>query len=178
MMGKGLQILKEVAPNISRLAILGTDYPGSGMRAAAEDLKITVFEHPTANVRSADEFDAILSKMMEERADAVFFAGDFTNIKYRNLALEFFSKNRLPSMFEEPPWVERSEGLLSYFTDIAELRRRAAYFVDKIFKGAKPADLPVEQPTRFKLVISLKVAKALGLTVPQSVLQRADAVFE
>jgi ABC-type uncharacterized transport system substrate-binding protein len=178
LMGKGLQFLKEVAPNISHLAILGSDFPGTGIRGAAEDLKITVSVNRTADVKSAGEFEAILSKIIEERADAVFVTDDFANVKYINLILNFLSTNRLPSMFEATGWVEFNEGLISYFTDIRELRRRAALYVDKILKGAKPADLPVEQPTRFRMVINLKTAKALGLTVPQSLLQQADKVIE
>jgi putative ABC transport system substrate-binding protein len=177
--GKGLQLLKEVVPNISRLAILGTAGPAyPGMQAAAGALNVTVLEHDMANVKSSSDFDANLSNIVQERADAVFVPGNFVNDKYREEVLNFVSQNRLPSMFEETWWVERREGLLSYFTDIQELRRRAALFVDKIFKGAKPADIPVEQPTRFKLVINMKTAKALGLTVPQSLLARADEVIE
>src|SRR5215467_2781940 len=116
---------------------------------------MTVMGHETFDVKSASEFEAILSKIIEERADAVFVTDDFTNVKYIDLALNFVSMNRLPSMFEAPGWVEFREGLLSYSTDIQELRHRAASYVDKILKGAKPADLPVEQPTRFRLIVNL-----------------------
>ena len=178
LMGKGLQLLKEMAPNISRLALLGTDFPGSGIKDAAEKLKIAITVYETSDVKSAGEFDAILSKITEERADALFVTDDFSNVKYLGVAPNLLSMTRLPSLFERAEPVERGEGLLSYFTDVQELRRRAAFFVDKILKGAKPADLPVEQPTRFRLVINLKTAKALGLTAPQSLLQQADKVIE
>jgi putative ABC transport system substrate-binding protein len=91
--------------------------------------------------------------------------------------LDFAAKNRLPAMYTAPVWVE-SGGLMSYAPDILGNWRRAAYFVDKILKGAKPADLPVEQPTKFELVINLKAAKQIGLTIPQSVLYRADKVIK
>jgi putative ABC transport system substrate-binding protein len=176
LFGKILQLFKEAVPSVSRVAILGGLYPG--MQAAAEELNLTLLEHDMSGVKSASDFDAILDKIVDERPDAVFVPGNFVNDKYRDEVLNFLSNNRLPSMFEETWWVEKREGLLSYFTDIQELRRRAAFYVDKILKGAKPADLPVEQPTRFKLVINLKTAKALGLAIPQSLLQRADEVIE
>jgi putative tryptophan/tyrosine transport system substrate-binding protein len=176
--GKGLQLLKEVVPKLSRVAILGTLGTLPGMAAAAEELGITLLEHDMSDVKSTGDFQAILSKILEERVDAVYVPGNFVNDKYRREVLDFIAKNRLPSMFEETWWVELQSGLLSYFTDIGDLRRRAAFFVDKILKGAKSADLPVEQPTRFRLVINLKTANALGLTVPHSILQRADVVIE
>jgi putative ABC transport system substrate-binding protein len=186
MMGKGLQIFKQLVPNTSRLAILGLDNPTFGLKAAAEKLDVVLLEHDVSGVESANDFDAILDKIVHERPDAVFVTGDFVNAKYQYVLQDFIWKNRLPSMFEETQWVKpppvglpmRPEGLFSYFTDIFEVRRRAAFFVNKIFKGAKPADLPVEQPTRFKLVINLKTAKALGLAVPESLLTQADEVIE
>ena len=102
----------------------------------------------------------------------------FTNAKYKTQLFEFLSGHKLPSLFEETYLVETGEGLISYFTSLVELRRQSAVFVDKIFKGAKPSDLPVEDPTKFRLVINLKTAKRLGLTVPDSVLSVADKIIE
>lgn len=183
--GKGVQFFKEVAPNVSRIAVLGiigSLYPG--VREAAEELNVVLLEHDMSGVKNASDFNDVLVKIISERAEGVFVTGEFVNVKYMYMVLDFLTKNHLPSMFEETVWVDganslgRAEGLLSYFTDVLELRRRSAFFVDKLFKGAKPSELPVEQPTRFKLAINLKTAKALGLTVPQSVLQSADEVIE
>jgi putative ABC transport system substrate-binding protein len=178
LLGKSLQLFKDVAPDISRLAVLGADFPESGLQEAAGKLKIAVLGHDTADVKSNSEFDAILFQIAEERVDAVFVMSNFTNEKYRDQLFAFLSRNKLPSMFEETYFVETGEGLISYFTSVAELRHRAAFFVDKIFKGIKPSDLPVELPTRFKLVVNLKTAKMLRLTIPHSVLSIADKIIE
>jgi putative ABC transport system substrate-binding protein len=103
--------------------------------------------------------------------------GDPTLGAHRKLILELAAKNRLPAVYSQSQWVSAG-GLMSFGANFADLYRRAATYVDKILKGAKPADLPVEQPTTFELVINLKTAKALGLTIPQSLLQRADQVIE
>jgi putative ABC transport system substrate-binding protein len=180
--GKALQLLKETAPYSSRVAILvalGGGFSSSVdvQRAIAGDLEMTLLVHDVSEAKSADDFAAILSKIMEERADALFAFAEFTVDKHKNALLDFVSTNKLPSMFQEARFVEEG-GLMSYYTDFPELRRQAAHYVEKIFKGAKPADLPVEQPSRFELTINLNTAKVLGLTVPPSVLALAEKTFD
>jgi len=179
---KGLQLLKGAAPNISRVAILFVDDPSNAgmstaLSAAKADLSITLLFHDVGHAQSAAELDAILSKIKEEHADAVFVFPEFLNNKYSMEIINFLSINRLPAAFQNDFFV-RQGGLLSYYTDFLELRRLAAGYVDKILKGARPVDLPVQQPTKFELVINLKTARALGLTVPQFLLAQADEVIE
>jgi putative tryptophan/tyrosine transport system substrate-binding protein len=182
--GKALQLLKDAAPNISRIAILA-DSEGSpreqprfgALSSAAKDLELTLLFRDVNGVKSETEFDSILSKIVEERADALFVFPDFVNNKYEKAIVDFASANRLPSIGQHTSFVERG-GLMYYYTDWSELRRRAAAYVDKTFKGAKPADLPVEQPSRFELIVNVKTAEALGLTIPRSVLALADKVIE
>ena len=180
--GKALQLLKETAPYSSRVAILvaldrGFSSSVDVQRAIAGDLEMTLLVHDVSEAKSDDDFAAILSKIMEERADALFAFPEFTVDKHKNALLDFVSTNKLPSMFQEAHFVEGG-GLMSYYTDFPELRRQAARYVEKIFKGAKPADLPVEQPSRFELTVNLNTAKVLGLTVPPSVLALAEKIFD
>jgi putative ABC transport system substrate-binding protein len=180
--GKALQLLKDAAPNISRIAILAEtvftwEVRLPGLSSAAKDLELTLLFHNVNGVKSQTDFDSILSKIVEERVDALFVFPEFVNTKYEKAILDFASANRLPSMCQETSFVERGL-LLYYYTDWSELRRRAAAYVDKIFKGAKPADLPVEQPSRFEFIVNMKTAEALGLTIPRSVLALADKVIE
>jgi putative ABC transport system substrate-binding protein len=183
IVSKALQLLKEAAPNISRIAVLGASDGSSSSKwisdfsVAKRALNVTFLPHNVIGVGSTADFNAILSKIKEEHADAVFVFAEFENIKYRNEILNLLSENRLPSMFQGTDFV-RDGGLLSYYADFQELRRQAAGYVDKILKGAKPADLPVEQPTKFALTINLKTAKELGLTMPQLLLAQADEVVE
>jgi ABC-type uncharacterized transport system substrate-binding protein len=183
--GKGLQLLKDAAPNISRVAILA-DLEGRpwerrpqapATASAAKDLELILLPHDVNGVKSETELDSILSKIVEERADALFVFPDFVNNKYEKAIIDFASANRLPSMGQHTSFVEHG-GLLYYYTDWLELRRRAAAYVDKVFKGAKPADLPVEQPSRFEFIVNVKTAEALGLTIPRSVLALAGKVIE
>ena len=138
---------------------------------------ITLLVHDLQGVKSAGDFNTILTAIIEGRADAVFVFPDFIANKYQQTLIEFLNRNNLPSMFQDN-WAVRQGALLSYYTNFNELRRKAATYVDKIIRGAKPADLPVERPTKVDLVINLKTAKALGLTVPQSLLVQADEVIE
>ena len=180
--GKALQLLKETAPHSSRVGILVDlgDGPSPSVdvqRAIAGDLDMTLLVQDVSDAKSAGDFDTILSKIMEERADALFVFPEFVVGKHKKALLDFVSTYKLPSMFQEARFVEEG-GLMSYYTDFPELRRQAARFVVKIFKGTKPADLPVEQPSEFELTVNLKTAKALGLTVPPSVLVLTKKVFD
>ncbi len=180
---KRLQVFKEALPKVSRVAALW--HPGAfGERTNQEMLKGTEAAARTlgvhlqfAEVGGADDFDRAFSTMTRERADAlIVFPGPML-FNERKRIVGLAAKHRLPSMFSAREFVELG-GLISYGASIADLIRRAATHVDKILKGAKPGDLPVEQPTKFELVINLKTAKALGLTIPKSLLQRADEVIQ
>src|SRR5262249_23204031 len=124
-----------------------------------------------------DGFEAALRRVRKDHGDALLVLSDSVLSTHRRRILDFATTNQIPSSFEDGEFVLEG-GLMAYGPDLAEMNRRAATFVDKILKDAKPADLPVEQPTKFELVINLKTAKALGLTIPPSVLARADEVIE
>jgi len=128
-------------------------------------------------VRGPTDFERIFAVMARERPDALLLIGDALIFQHGGQIVDFVTQNRVPSMFDRTE-LAAAGGLMSYAPDLVDLYRRAAIYVDKILKGAKPADLPIEQPTKFELVINLKTAKALGLTIPQSILLRADQVIE
>ena len=138
-------------------------------------LRLVLAEYPVSATRR--DYEAALAVVTRERADALFVASGGPGFAYRQLLVEFAAKNRLPavSSYREFPV---AGGLMSYGPSLADLYRRAAGYVAKILKGVNPADLPIEQPTKFELVINLKTAKALGLTIPPSVLARADEVIQ
>jgi putative ABC transport system substrate-binding protein len=174
---KQLQLLKEAAPRISRVAVLMTSFPFetsafTAMQAAGPALGVAVVEF---QVESPTEMD--LDALAKLRADALYVFPNAINQRHSKAILAFAAENRMPAIYGARDMVEAG-GLMSYWTDWLALRRHAADFVDRILKGAKPADLPVENPTRFELIINLRTAKALGLTIPQSVLLRADEVIE
>jgi putative ABC transport system substrate-binding protein len=178
--GKQLQILKEAIPRTSRVAILWNPADPSfalqmrEVEAAAQSLRIRL-QHVEA--RAPEEFDRAFAAMAQERADALLVNGTSTFLAHRTRLAELAVKGRLPTMYSFRESVEAG-GLMAYAVNMADFVGHAAVYVDKILKGAKPADLPVEQPTKFELIINLKTAKALGITVPQSLLQRADAVIQ
>ena len=128
-------------------------------------------------VREPEDFAIAFSAMERERPDALFMVSDSLTSLNRKRVIDFAESHRIPAMFEFSALVEAG-GLMSYGQHPADVYKRVAYYIDRIFKGAKPADLPLEQPTTFQLVINLKTAKALGLTIPQSLLLRADRVVE
>jgi putative ABC transport system substrate-binding protein len=177
---KRLELLKEALPGVSRVAVLwNAANPGNviilrGVQAAALTLGVTL---QTREVRGPDDFEAAFAKMRRERPDALMILDDPLLFQYRASIVDFAAKRRLPAMHPFRESVEAG-GLIAYSVNLAELNRRAAEYVDKILKGAKPADLPIEQPTKFELVINLKTAKALGLTIPPSLLGRADEVIQ
>ena len=177
---KRLELLKEVAPRTSRVGILWNPANIAEARVREANLELGRALGLTLiplEVRSPGDFEVAFASARRERVDALSVTENPLNMEQRDLIVSFAAKNRLPAMFGERASV-RAGGLMSYGTSFADLLRHAADYVDKILKGAKPADLPVEQPTKFELVINLKTAKALGLTIPQSVLIRADQVLE
>ncbi len=179
--GKRLELLKEAVPGLSRVAFLwdpgvrGTVLDYNQTEGAARSLGLQL---QSVEVPRAEEFDRAFSAITEQRAQALIVpTPNPVTFANRGKVVSFAQRNRLPSMYGIRDYVDAG-GLMSYGPSPADLYRRAATFVDKILKGAKPADLPVEQPTRFELVINLKTAKALGLTFPQSILIRADQVIQ
>jgi putative tryptophan/tyrosine transport system substrate-binding protein len=178
--GKLLQLLHEVAPGASRIAVLWDPsipphLPAlKDVEASGQALRIEVRPYP---VRTSDELEIALAAIERERATAFLpFDGQVTSVNRRRL-VEFAARNRLPAIYGGRPYADVG-GLMSYGPNLPDLFRRASTYVDKILKGAKPGDLPVEQPTKFELVINLKTAKALGLTIPPSLLARADQMIE
>jgi putative ABC transport system substrate-binding protein len=180
LMGKRFQLLKEVAPTVSRVAVLWN--PTSpveplGFRDTQAAAVAAGVEIQSVGVRTPEDYVAAFATVTANRADALHAFGNPVNFKNRQLIADFALKSRLPSSYEERIFVE-SGGLLSYAPSFSDLFRRAATYVDKILKGEKPAALPVEQPTKFDFGINLKTAKSLGLSVPQSLLLRADVVIQ
>jgi putative ABC transport system substrate-binding protein len=177
--GKRLELLKEIAPKISRVAVLwnpthqGEYLEGREARAAARDMGITLLHR---RVRDKIEYDFAFVDIPREKPAGLLVFPDDRSMEHRQQIAQFAIKQRLPSMFGWSEYVEAG-GLISYGPNRAESLRRVAVYVDKILKGAKPADLPVEQPTKFELVINLKTAKQIGLTIPPNVLARADRVI-
>ncbi len=176
---KRLELLKEAVPRASRVALLlNPDNPAKepllkAMEAAARSLKVELQQF---EVRSPDEFAGAFSAMTKRRVEAVAIIDDAMLIAHAGRIADLAVKNRLPTIgFREYADVG---GLMAYAVNFPDIWRRAAVFVDKLLKGAKPADLPIEQATRFELVINLRTAKALGLTMPQSLLIRAEQVIQ
>jgi ABC-type uncharacterized transport system substrate-binding protein len=178
--GKRLELLKEVLPRLSRVAVLwNAANPYSALvfketQAAGQTLDIEV---QSLEVRGPDDFDGAFEAARRQHPEALITVEDPLTVSHRKRIADFAREEQLPSLHGVREFVAAG-GLISYGASLADLFRRAAYYVDKIFKGAKPRDLPVQQPTKFELVINLKVAKALGLDVPASVLARADEVIE
>jgi putative ABC transport system substrate-binding protein len=181
--GKSLQLLKDAAPGISRVAILWDslalheDASLEGQRKAASTLGLTLLIHDIAEAHTDEAFAAVLAAVKSESPDALFAFPNFIVAKHARALLAFLAANRLPSMFQQTSFAEQG-ALFSHYANWTTIRRRAAEYVDKILKGAVPANMPVEQPEIFDLVVNVKTAKALGLTIPQSILLRADEVIE
>jgi len=179
--GKRLELLREVVPGLSRVAFLwnpdarGTVLDYKESEAAATSLHL---ELQSIEVSSATDLDRAFSTGRSQRAQAVIVPpGNPAAFANRIEVASFAQRSRLSSMYGLKEYVDAG-GLISYGPSLRAMYRRAAYFVDKILKGTKPADLPIERPTKFELAINLKTAKALGLTIPPSILQRADQVIE
>jgi putative ABC transport system substrate-binding protein len=178
--GKRLQLLKEVIPSLSRVAFLwnpdNASHPAqlAELRVAVEALGIKLLP---VSVRSPDEFDNTFAAMMRERSDAFLMTNDPFHQLNIGRIIDFLANNRLPGMFVTRE-VAVAGGLLSYGASLPDLFRRGAVYVHKILQGTKPADLPIEQPVKFELVVNLKTAKAMGLGIPESFLLRADEAIE
>jgi putative tryptophan/tyrosine transport system substrate-binding protein len=178
--GKRLELLKEVVPKLSRVAVLGTStIPGYAQSLKETERAAGAFGVKLQYVDVLDPRDSenAFRAASKGRAEAVLALGGPVLLTQRTQVADLAVKNRLPAIWPRPEFVEAG-GLMTYGVDIADLHRRAATYVDKILKGAKPADLPVEQPTKFELIINLKAAKQIGLTIPPNVLVRADKVIK
>jgi ABC-type uncharacterized transport system substrate-binding protein len=177
--GKRLELLKEAVPNVIRVATLwnsanpAQELQWKDMQAAAQELRLQL---QSLEVRSSNDFDSAFEAALRERAQALITTPEPLINTYLKRIVEFADKNRLPAMYASPQFVDAG-GLMSYAPDYTHQYRRAATYVDKILKGANPADLPVEQPKKFEFLINLKAAKQIGLTIPPTVLARADRVI-
>ena len=180
--GKRLELLKEAVPKVARVAVLyNPATPASVLDVkevlpvAARALGLTV---QPWEIRAADDFDRVFAALNKQRPDGLYVPGGGPlMVANQKRTIGFALKSRLPSVYYNRESVDAG-GLMSYGADFADSYRRVAYYVDRILKGAKPADLPVEQPTKFELVINLKAAKQIGVTIPQSMLYRADKVIK
>jgi putative tryptophan/tyrosine transport system substrate-binding protein len=183
LVGKRLEQVKQAVPGVSRVAVLWR--PGaSGERTEKDMLKSAEVAARALGVRlqvvearGPEDFDRAFSDMTRARAGALTSMGGPMFFNERRRLVDLAAKNRLPAVYPQREFVDAG-GLMAYGPSLADLFRRAATYVDKVLRGAKPGDLPVEQPTKFELVINLKAAKALGLTIPQSLLGRADQVIQ
>jgi putative ABC transport system substrate-binding protein len=178
--GKRLELLKETVPRLSRLAVLGTSTsPGNAQALRETELAAGALavKLQYLDVRSPKDIETAFRAASKERAEAVLLLGGPMLASQRTQVVELVGNSRLPAIYGQPEFVEAG-GLMSYAPSYPDLFRRAATYVDKILKGAKPADLPVEQPTKFEFIINLKAAKQIGLTIPPNVLARADKVIK
>jgi putative tryptophan/tyrosine transport system substrate-binding protein len=178
--GKQLELLKEAFPKISHVAVLwetanaGNAASLGEMKVAAEALRVTL---QRLEFRGPDDFETAFSAIKEKHANALIVPRTALNSTHRTRIVDFGAKSRLPSMYGDGEFVDAG-GLMSYGVNVPDLWGRAALYVDKILKGAKPADLPVERPTKFEFNVNLKTAKQIGLTIPPNVLARADRVIK
>ncbi len=178
--GKRLELLKEIVPKLSRVAVLGTStVPSNAQNLKETELAAGAFgvKLQYLDVLGPKEIEAAFRAAGKGRADAVFALGGPVLASQRTQVVNLAVKSRLPAIYWRSDFVEAG-GLMSYGVSLPDLDRRAATYVDKILKGAKPADLPVEQPKKFEFIINLKAAKQIGLTIPPNVLARADKVIK
>jgi putative ABC transport system substrate-binding protein len=177
---KRLQLLFETLPRVSRVDViwnaanLAFARPWKEIQDAGRTLGIHI---ESREVRGPSDFERVFATMAASRPDALLFVGDQLTLQHGQQIVNFVTQKRIPSMFDRPHLVAAG-GLMSYGADEEDSYRQAAIIADKIFKGAKPAEIPLEQPTKFQFVINLKTAKALGLTIPQSLLVRADEIIQ
>jgi putative ABC transport system substrate-binding protein len=179
--GKRLELLKETVPKVARVAVLNDPAIPATAREVKEDLPIAAralgLTIRSWEVRAAGDFEKVFAALNKQRPDGLYVLGGPLMRTHEKRIADFALKSRLPSMYYFREAVDAG-GLMYYGADLADSYRRVAYYVDRILKGAKPADLPVEQPTKFELVINLKTAKQIGVTIPQSMLYRADKVIK
>jgi putative ABC transport system substrate-binding protein len=175
-----MELLKEAIPKTIRVAALSNpDNPGHGPSLKEIELGARAWGMTLQSVaaRSPNDFESAFGAAAKGRAGALFVMPDALFHSYLSRIVELAAKNRLPAMYDRPEFVEAG-GLMSYAVNVADLSRRAAWYVDQILKGVKPADLPMVEPTKSELVINLKAAKQIGLTIPPEVLTRADKVIK
>ena len=178
--GKWVELLKEISPKTSRLAYLADpDLPPEvlvfkAMQPVAQGLGMTI---KLVEARSQNDFKHAFSEMRQARVNGLVVSPGIIYVQNRKLIVDFAAQQRLPTMYGRSDFVDAG-GLASYGTSFPDLYRRAAVYVDKILKGTKPADFPVEQPTKFEFIVNLKAAKQIGLTIPPNVLARADKVIK
>jgi putative tryptophan/tyrosine transport system substrate-binding protein len=180
ILGKRFELLKETLPNLSRVGILfnpDVAVNRSRLTSMAEPARVLGLTLVPVEARGLNALEQAFAIMVKERAQAFVVQGDSVMFNYRGQIAEMALRNRLPAASVQRELAEAGF-FLSYGADLRDLYRRSAFFVDRIFRGAKPADLPVEQPTKYELVINLKTAKALGIIVPPTLLTRADEVIE
>jgi putative tryptophan/tyrosine transport system substrate-binding protein len=176
--GKRLELLKETFPKITKVAYLrNPDFPGPALTAMQEAARALGLHLQSLEVRSAKDFDGAFEAVLKERAQALTVASVPVISSNQQRIVAFAAKNRLPAIYPRSEFIDAG-GLMFYGVSSSDMLRRAATYVDKILKGAKPADLPVEQPTKFELVINLKTARALELKIPAHLLMEADRVIE
>jgi putative ABC transport system substrate-binding protein len=178
---KQLELLREIIPNLSRVAVIGGDVTRPGnpqtlreINVAADAFRVQV---QYLEVRGPKDIEIAFRAANQEHADALLVLTSAVLFSQRRQVVDLAAKSRLPAIYAREEYV-KDGGLMTYGVTVTDLYRRAATYVDKILKGAKPADLPVEQPTKFELVINLKTAKQIGLTIPPNVLARADRVIK
>jgi putative ABC transport system substrate-binding protein len=180
LIGKRLEILRECVPALTRVAFLWNPDNDSNLIfleeliTAVPALGLQLISVP---IRHADQFEGAFAAMMRRSPNAAVTTGDSLLRRHRSQIVDFAAKNHLPSMYQTKEYVTAG-GLMSYGVNLPNMFRRAAFYVHRILQGAKPADLPIEQPTKFELVINLKTAKALGLTIPETLLATADEVIQ
>jgi len=178
--GKWVELLVEVVPKATQIGVLrnpdakGIEPRLRELQAAAVTLRLTLH---TFEVRNVKDFDSAFAAMSNAHVGGLVVVADPLTLRYRETLVQLAARRRLPATYGFPDFA-RSGGLIGYGPSVSDQARRAATYADKILRGAKPSDLPIEQPTTFELVINLKTAKALGLTIPPSLLQRADQVIE
>ena len=179
--GKRLELLKEAVPKVARVAVLYDPAIPASVVEVKEDLPIASralkLTLQSWEVRVADDFDSVFAAMSKQRPDGLYVSGGPLMFANEKRIVDFALKSRLPSVYYTREAVEAG-GLMYYGADLADSYRRVAYYVDRILKGAKPADLPVEQPMKFELVFNLKTAKQIGVTIPQWTLMKADKVIK
>ncbi len=180
LLTKQVELLREIVPRATRIAFLTN--PGNPVHIRGREFRLKVAREQGLSVvevqaKTRDELVAAFSEAALQKASFMYLSGDPLPLEHRTLVAELALKHRLPVMYLFQVHVDAG-GLMSYGTDSSDLHRRAANYVDKVLRGASPRDLPIEEPTKYQLVINLKTARALGLTIPQSVLLRADRVIE